>query len=140
MVFDAFIMSYPHVAIILISLAVTIFITVVRYFMTDRVKMKEIRERQKQLRAEMKQYKNHPEKMMELNQKMLEDMPDQMRQSFKPMIITLIPLLLLFGWMKSVYAATSLSGSLWIFPVWLLWYIGASIIFSIILNKMMGMQ
>jgi uncharacterized membrane protein (DUF106 family) len=108
--------------------------------MTDRAKMKEIRERQKQLRAEMKQYKNHPEKMMEINQKMLEDMPEQMRQSFKPMIITIIPILLLFGWMRSMFAATSLAGKWWIFPIWLVWYIGASIIFSIILNKMMGLQ
>ena len=67
------VMNYPHLAIILIAVIVTIFITFIRYFLTDRVKMKEIRERQKILRAEMKQFKHHPEKMMELNQKILED-------------------------------------------------------------------
>ena len=124
----------PRVAVIVIAFAVTIFITVIRYYMTDRDKMKEIRERQKALRAEMKEFKHSPEKMLELNQKMLEDFPEQMRQSFKPMVITLIPILLIFGWMRSVFALTAIANS------WLWWYIGASIIFSIILSKAFGLQ
>src|SRR3989344_4470548 len=127
MVFDAFIQQYPRIAIILISLVMTLFITVVRYFMTDREKMKEIRDRQKKLRAEMKLYKNHPEKMME-------DFPEQMRQSFKPMIITIIPVLLLFTWMKAVFVATAIANT------WLWWYIGASIVLSIIVSKLFGLQ
>jgi uncharacterized membrane protein (DUF106 family) len=129
-----FINAYPHASIILISLGVTILITIVRYYMTDRVKMREIRERQKKLREEMKLYRDHPEKMMELNKKMLEDFPEQMRQSFKPMIITLIPVLVIFWWMKSVYEGTAIAST------WFWWYIGASIIFSIILNKVFGLQ
>ncbi|MBS3093297.1 DUF106 domain-containing protein [Candidatus Pacearchaeota archaeon] len=134
MVFDAFIQQYPRIAIILISLVMTLFITVVRYFMTDREKMKEIRDRQKKLRAEMKLYKNHPEKMMKINKKMMEDFPEQMRQSFKPMIITIIPVLLLFTWMKAVFVATAIANT------WLWWYIGASIVLSIIVSKLFGLQ
>lgn len=126
--------SSPRISIIIISLIVTIFITAVRYFMTDREKMKEIKDRQKELRREMKEYKDHPEKMMEINKKMLEDFPEQMKQSFKPMLITIIPIILIFGWMKSVYAVTAIASS------WLWWYIGASIIFSIILSKSLGLQ
>jgi len=128
------IQNNPRISIIIISLMVTIFITVVRYYMTDRVRMKEIRDRQKELRKEMKQFRNHPEKMMELNKQILEDMPEQMKQSFKPMLITLIPILLIFGWMKSTYAITDIASS------WLWWYIGSSIIFSIILSKASGLQ
>ena len=128
------IQTNPRSSIVFISLLVTIFITTVRYYMTDRVRMKEIRERQKELRKEMKQYRSDPEKMMELNRKMLEDMPEQMKQSFKPMLITLIPILLIFGWMKSTYAITDIASS------WLWWYIGSSIIFSIILSKASGLQ
>lgn len=131
---SAYIFSYPKTSIILISLAVTIVITLVRYLTTDRAKMKEIRERQKQLRAEAKQFRDHPEKMMEINKKMLEDFPAQMKESIKPMLITIIPILLLFGWMRTVYAATAISSS------WIWWYIGASIIFSIILSKVFGLQ
>ena len=134
------IQANPRISIIVISLLVTIFITVVRYYMTDRERMKEIRERQKELRKEMKEYRDHPEKMMEINQKMLEDMPEQMKMSFKPMIITLIPILIVFGWMRSVYADTILSNVFLFFPVWLWWYIIASIVFSIALSKLLGLQ
>jgi uncharacterized membrane protein (DUF106 family) len=102
--------------------------------MTDREKMKDIRMRQKKLRVEMKEHKNNPEKMMEINKQMLEDMPEQMKMNFKPMIVTMIPILIVFSWMRSTYALTSISGS------WLWWYIGSSIIFSIFLSKKMGLQ
>jgi len=128
------IQNNPRISILLISLLVTIFITVVRYYMTDRERMKEIRTKQKELRKEMKEYRSNPEKMMELNKKMLEDMPEQMKQSFKPMLITLIPILLIFGWMRATYAITDIAST------WLWWYIGSSIVFSIILSKVFGLQ
>jgi uncharacterized membrane protein (DUF106 family) len=129
-----FMQTNPRLSIVLISFLVTVFITTVRYFMVDREKMREIKERQKELRKEIKKYKNNPEKMMELNQKMLEDMPEQMKQSFKPMLITLIPILIIFSWMRSIYAETAITST------WLWWYIGSSIIFSIILSKSFGLQ
>jgi len=140
MAISEFINSYPHVSIIVLSLIVTVFITVVRYYMTDREKMKDIKNRQKELRAEMKNHKGNPDKMMEIQQKMMEDMPEQLKQSFKPMLITMIPVLILFKWMWSAYSDTALSGMFLIFPVWLWWYIGASIVFSIILSKVFGLQ
>ena len=96
--------------------------------------MREIRERQKALREEMKKFKNNPEKMMELNKKMLQDMPEQLKASFKPMIITLVPLLILFSWLKATFAATAIAST------WFWWYIGASILSIIILRKMFGLQ
>lgn len=128
------IVSNPKLSIVIISFLVSLFITVIRYFMIDKDKMKAIKEKQKALREEMKQYKNNPEKMMEINQKMLEDMPEQMKQSFKPMIITLIPILIIFAWMRSIYALTDIANT------WLWWYIISSIIFSLILNKGFGLQ
>lgn len=128
------IITNSKLSIIIISFLVSLFITVIRYFMVDKEKMKSIKEKQKALREEMKQYKNNPEKMMEINQKMLEDMPEQMKQSFKPMIITLIPILIIFAWMRSIYALTDIANT------WLWWYIASSLIFSIILNKIFGLQ
>ena len=125
---------YPKGSIIVLSFFVTIFITVVRYFMTDREKMKEIKDRQKELRKEMKNHKGNPEKMMELQQRMLEDMPEQFKHSIKPMAITLIPVFILFAWMKATYAGTAIAGT------WLWWYIGASLVFSIILSKIFNLQ
>ena len=129
-----YIESSPKMSIIVIALIVAIFTTTVRYYMTDREKMKVIRARQKELRKDLKKFRDNPEKMMEINKQMMEDMPEQMKQSFKPMIITLIPLLILFKWLWSAYELTSLSGT------WLWWYIGSSIIFSIFLSKAYGLQ
>ena len=134
MTIQAWIISNRKGSIVAISFLVTLFITVIRYYMTDREKMKDIRMRQKKLRVEMKEHKNNPEKMMEINKQMLEDMPEQMKMNFKPMIVTMIPILIVFSWMRSTYALTSISGS------WLWWYIGSSIIFSIFLSKKMGLQ
>lgn len=135
-----FMQTNPRTSIILISLIITIFITTVRYFMVDREKIKEIKARQKELRKEIKLVKDNPEKMMELNKQMMEDMPEQMKQQFKPMLITMIPILILFRWMWSVYGETTLASTSFLFPVWLWWYIGSSIVFSLILSKVFGLQ
>ena len=128
------IQSNPRIGIIVLSFIVTFFITVVNYFMVDKEKMKEIRDRQKELRKEMKTVRDNPEKMMELNKKMLEDLPEQMKHSMKPMIVTIIPLLIFFGWLRGTFAETAIAGS------WLWWYIGSSIVFSIGMRKVSGLQ
>ena len=128
------IQNSPRIAIIILSLIVTVFITVVTYFMTDRVRMKEIKTKQKALRAEIKKYKHDPTKMMELNKQMMEDMPEQLKHSFKPMLVTIIPLLILLGWLRSTFADTAIAST------WIWWYIGSSIVFSMSLRKIFGLQ
>ncbi len=128
------IQNNPRTAIIILSLIVTVFITVVTYFMTDRVRMKEIKTKQKALRLEIKKYKHDPAKMMELNKQMMEDMPEQLKHSFKPMLVTIIPLLILLGWLRSTFADTAIAST------WIWWYIGSSIVFSMSLRKIFGLQ
>ena len=91
-----FIQNNPRWGIILIAFVVNIFIVVITNFMTDKKRAQELKDKQKSLRDELKKHKDNPQKMMEINKQMIEDMPEQMKQSFKPMIITLIPLLILF--------------------------------------------
>ena len=128
------IQSNPEISIVALAFLVSIAITLINYFMVDREKMKQIRQKQKQLREEMKKFKDNPEKMMEINKQMLEDMPEQLKMSFKPMVITLVPLLILFAWLKSTFAATSIAST------WIWWYIGASIVSSIVTRKLFGLQ
>ena len=128
------IQSNPKISIVALAFLVSIAITLINYFMVDREKMKQIRQKQKQLREEMKKFKDNPEKMMEINKQMLEDMPEQLKMSFKPMVITLVPLLILFAWLKSTFAATSIAST------WIWWYIGASIISSIVTRKLFWLQ
>jgi len=120
----------PKIAILLLSLFVTIITTIVNYFLTDRELMRKIKEKQKGLRQEMKLHKGNPQKMMEINQKMMEDFPIQMKQSFKIMLITMVPLFIFFNWLRSSFAATDLASS------WFWWYLVASLVFSIALRKL----
>ena len=128
------IQSSPRIAILILSLGVTLFITIVTYFMTDRVRMKEIKDKQKALRLEIKKFKHDPTKMMELNKQMMEDMPEQLKHSFKPMIVTMIPLLILLGWLRATFAETIIAST------WIWWYIGSSIVFSMSVRKVFGLQ
>ena len=128
------IQNNPRIAIIILSLIVTIFITTVTYFMTDRERMKEIKAKQKDLRLEIKKFKHDPAKMMELNKQMMEDMPEQLKHSFKPMLVTIIPLLILLGWLRATFADTVIAST------WIWWYIGSSIVFSMGLRKIFGLQ
>jgi len=135
-----FIQNNPRLGIILLSFIVSLFITIVNYFMLDKEKMKEIKERQKSLRAEIKKNKDNPEKIMELNKRMMEDMPEQLKHSFKPMIVTLIPLLILLNYLRATFAETILSEKFLIFPTWIWYYLIASIVFSTILRKLFKLQ
>lgn len=128
------IQNNPRIAIIILSLIVTVFITTVTYFMTDRERMKEIKAKQKALRLEIKKFKHDPAKMMELNKQMMEDMPEQLKHSFKPMLVTIIPLLILLGWLRATFADTVIAST------WIWWYIGSSIVFSMGLRKIFGLQ
>jgi len=134
MVITEFIQSNPTISIVIISILATFAVTIIRYFMTDKEKMKEIKQRQKDLKLEMKKYKDHPEKMLEIQKKMMADMPEQLKHSFKPMIITLIPFLILLSWLKATFAATSIAGT------WFWWYLVVSVVTGIIFSKLFGLQ
>jgi uncharacterized membrane protein (DUF106 family) len=128
------IQNNPRIAIIVLSFLATLFITIINNFMVDKKRMKELKDKQKSLREELKKHKGNPQKMMELNKQMMEDMPEQLKHSFKPMIVTLVPLLILFNWLRSVFLVTTIAST------WIWWYIGSSLVFSIILRKIFGLQ
>ena len=129
MTFYSLIIGNPKTAIVIISFLATLVITILTYFLTNKTLMKEIKEKQKRLREEMKKFRDNPQKMMEINKMMMEDFPKQMKESMKISVVTLIPFLLLFNWLRTVYVETPIAGS------WIWWYILASLAFSMILRK-----
>ncbi len=126
---NSIIIGYPQVSIVVISFVITLLITIVSHFMTDKELMRGIKEKQKKLREEMKLHKENPQKMMEINKQMMEDFPTQMKQSMKISLVTLVPLLIFFGWLKNIFDQTAIASN------WIWWYIIASLIFSLILRK-----
>jgi len=125
-----FLQTNPKLSIIGFGLLVTFFITLVNYFVLDKEKMRDIKASQKAIQEEIKLHRDNPEKVLALNKQMLSHSGDLMRHSFKPMIITSIPILLFMVWLKGIYVDTSIAGS------WIWWYIGASVAGSILFRKL----
>ena len=127
----ALIQQNPRASIIILALAISFFITLINYFFLDKEKMREIKERQKEMQKKMKEHQKNGEheKMLELQKEMLSDMGAMFRHSMKPMLITIVPILLLFSFIKNTYADTTIAST------WFWWYLGTAIFGSMILRK-----
>jgi len=68
--------------------------------------------------------------MKELNSEMMKITGVMFKSSMRPMFVTIIPFLILFAWLRSVF--TPVMGSSWIW-----WYIGFSVVASILLRKVL---
>jgi uncharacterized membrane protein (DUF106 family) len=99
-IFHPLIAWHPFFAIVLISLLVALISKLAYWKFTDQHVLKSVREQMKVLQADMKKYQNEPEKLLSLQTKMFDLSRQQMTQSFKPMLITMIPILVIFGWMS----------------------------------------
>lgn len=121
------IQANPKISIIIISGFVSLFISLVNYFVLDKDKVKAGKEKQKKLQAEIKLHKDNPQKMMELNKEMMGHVGENFKHSFRPMLITLIPILVVFAWIRNVFTDV-LSGWIW-------WYLVSAIIFSMVFRK-----
>ena len=127
----AIIQTYPKLSIIAFALLISLAISIVNYFVLDKEKLRDIKQKQKLLQEESKKHKDNPQKLMEINQQMLSHSMEIMKHSFKPLIITMIPILLFFSFIRNAYASTSIASS------WIWYYIGTSIVGSTIFRKLL---
>jgi uncharacterized membrane protein (DUF106 family) len=124
------IQTYPRGSIIGISVLVSLFISLINFFVLDKEKVRHGKKRQKELNKELKSHKDNPEKMMAIQKEMMSHTMDTLKHSFKPMLITLIPILVVFSWIKGAYAETSIASS------WLWYYIISAIVASLVFRKL----
>ena len=127
---QAFMQSYPRLAVIIAALLISFFISLVNFFVLDKEKMHEIKGKQKALQEEMKNHKDNPQKLMELQKEMFSHMGETMRHSMKPMLITFIPLIILFPLLRNMLLTTQIAST------WFWWYLGASIVSSLVFRKL----
>ncbi|MFH1972869.1 MAG: EMC3/TMCO1 family protein [archaeon] len=144
MVFNSFldpvlgpVMSIPSPwNLLLISFILTTIITLIYKFVTDQKMMKELKDEMKAFQKEMKELKDNPSKMMEVQKKAMEKNMKYMMHSLKPTLITFIPIIFIFGWLRSYYIGLGnpdiLFGLGWI---WI--YIIFSIVLSLALRKIL---
>ncbi len=136
----------PVGTVLIVSFILTLIVTLVYKLTTNQTLLKALKEEMKTLRADMKLYKNDHSKLMELQKKSMEKSMEQMKHTIKPMIITFIPLIFIFGWLRDTYPAEQIilkfpfnlpkMGSSLGFG-WLGIYVLSSVIFSIILRKIL---
>lgn len=119
---------------ILLVFVIAIFMTLVQKYGTDQETLRELKKEQKILQEEMKKYKEHPEKIMELQKKQLAFIPKTMKLSMRPIVYTAIPLILFFRWFMDFFSSIG-DPKFFGFLSWFWFYIIGSIIFSSILRK-----
>lgn len=119
----------PKVSIAVFSVVVTLISTLAQKWLTNQEHLKSLKKRQKEIQKELKKTKE-PSVMQELNAEMMKLTGIMFKGSMKPMFVTMIPFLLLFVWLRGVY--DPVMGTSWIW-----YYIGYSVLASIVLRKVL---
>ncbi len=91
----------PFLAILLVSLFISLLITLIYKWMTDQELMKTLKQDMKVMQKELKELKQHPKKMMEHQKKIMEKNMKYMMHSLKPTLVTFVPIILIFGWLNA---------------------------------------
>jgi len=116
---------------------ITLLTTLVQKYATDQKTLKELREESKILNEQMKRYKDHPEKMMEIQKKQFEIIGKTMPLTMRPVLYTGIPFVLLFRWFNDYFLLNpnKIFGMSWFWA-----YLLLSIAMSIVLRKFLKVQ
>ncbi|MCX6695928.1 MAG: EMC3/TMCO1 family protein [Candidatus Altiarchaeota archaeon] len=130
--------TYDGQIIALVSVALSAMSTLVRVAVLDKNKMAAHKEKIKTHQELLKeaQKKKDLKAMQKHQEELFAVMGEQMRHSFKPMIFTMIPFLLVFGWLKGNYEQSGTVAVVLGQEVgWFWWYFLVSMVFSLLLNK-----
>src|SRR3989344_6017485 len=99
-IFGIFLNLGPALALIVLSLIIALIGILVHKKFTNQEELKNSKEEVTEIKKQLKEVsKTDPQKAMDLNKKLMEKTAVQFRSTWKPMIITLLPFLILFGWL-----------------------------------------
>jgi len=90
----------PLLTFILFSIVVSLVITLVAKYTTNQRVMKQLREDIKKFQEQMKNTKD-TQKQLELQKKAMDVNMKYMMQSMRPTLFTIIPILIVFGWVAA---------------------------------------
>lgn len=94
----------PLLSMIIISLFVAFLTTLIYRYATDQQKMKSLKSSMKRYRKKISKVKDDPDKAMKLQKEMMKLNGDYMKNSFKSMIFTIVPVMLFLGWFAAHFA------------------------------------
>jgi len=124
-----------NIGMLIIVLIITALTTVIQKYATDQKTLKELKAEQKELQKQMKEFKNHPEKLMELQKRQFAMMPKQMKLSMRAVIYTGIPFILFVRWFNDYFSVLPEGTKFWLGLGWFWFYLISAIIFGSILRK-----
>lgn len=104
LVFGPFLKMTPFLAVLLISLIISLLITLVYKFFTNQAAMKDIKDQIKAYQQQIKALKDNPQEALGIQKKSMELNMTYMRHSFKATFITFIPIIIIFGWFNTHFA------------------------------------
>ncbi len=104
-VFMSLMNKSPVLVILLLSLFISVLITLVYKYFTNQTEMKRLKEQQKEFSAKMKALKDRPEEMMQVQKEAMKVNMQYMKHSFKSTLITMLPIILIFGWMNGHFTS-----------------------------------
>jgi len=129
MTFTEMMVSNPKISIAVFSVLVTFLSTLAQKWLTNQEHLKSLKKRQKEIQKELRGCKDQC-LMKELNSEMMKLTGVMFKSSMKPMFATIIPFLILFAWLRGIYVPVM--GNSWIW-----YYIGYSLVASIVLRKVL---
>jgi uncharacterized membrane protein (DUF106 family) len=91
----------PGFAILIVSIIISLIIVFATKLFTNQTEMKALKDEMKNYQKEAKQNKDDPKKVMEIQKKSMKVNMQYMKKSFKVTFITILPILLVFGWLNS---------------------------------------
>ena len=119
---------------LLVVFLISVLTILIQKYTTDQEALRELRKEQKIIQEEMKKYKEHPEKLMELQKKQFEVIPKTMKLSMRSVAYTGVPLILFFRWFNDFFAMIGNPTFLG-FMSWFLFYLISALIFQSLLKK-----
>jgi uncharacterized membrane protein (DUF106 family) len=91
----------PFWGILIMSFIVSLIITLCYKWFTDQNMMKQLKDEMKDYQRQAKELKEHPDQAMAVNKKLMSANMKYMMHSFRPTLITFIPIILIFGWLNA---------------------------------------
>ena len=131
--------AHLEIGMTLIVLAISGITTLVQKHMTDQEYIKSLKAQQKDIQKRAEEYKEHPEKMLEVQKELGPLTLELMRVNMRPIMFTGIPFILLFRWFYDLFTAIG-NPHLFGFFSWFWFYFLFSIIFGSILRKVLKVE
>ena len=93
----------PLYTIVILSVSLSLMSMLATKLMTNQKKLKAHREELKKMQKKLKESRSDPKKSFKIQKEMMDLNMVVMKESFKPIIITMIPFLLVFAWLTTSF-------------------------------------